>query len=59
MRELLEVVSEPIKVVRMPIEPVRVWQQDSPFRGGMWASTGCEITSGDHKSPCRGLETTQ
>ncbi len=59
MRELIEVVREPIKVVRMSIEPVRVWQQDNPCRGGMWASTGCESTSGDHKSPCRRLETTQ
>jgi hypothetical protein len=55
----MEVMREPIKVVRIPIEPVRVWQQDNPCTGGMWASTGCESTSGDHKSPCRGLETTQ
>ncbi len=40
-------------------QPVRVWQQDNPCRGGMWASTGCKSTSGDHKSPCRDLETTQ
>jgi hypothetical protein len=56
MRELMEVVRVPVTVVRMPIEPVRVWHQDSACRGGVWASSRCESTYGDHKSPCRGPE---